>query len=97
MNNTTRQTKNARVFELIAKIKRSSKAQTIFEVVKKLQSLQGFAERYGNDGQGERVDINEVINKMDLPFDVHLFITGNFSDLMEIDFTDTQTDLKINK
>lgn len=76
---------NNRVFALIAKIKKSSQSVAIFAIIKRLQSLYNMGKRYSDAGT---VNIDEIIKQMDLPLDIHLFITGNFNDLMEIDFYD---------
>lgn len=46
------------------------------ELVKKLQLIK----------DDKNIDANETIKKLDLPLNYHLFITANYSDLMQIKF-----------
>jgi hypothetical protein len=55
-----------------------SKSPELCEIVKRLKIL------------NEEMDINqinEVINKMDLPLSKHLFLTANYHELIKFDFT----------
>jgi len=63
--------KAIRSIELVNKIKSSP---NLLNLVKKLQLIR----------QDKNIDINNEIYKLNLPIGTHLFITGNFSDLMDI-------------
>jgi hypothetical protein len=39
-------------------------------------------------------EIEEIINQMNLPFSEHMFIMGNFSDLMSLNFIELEGGLK---
>ena len=53
--------------------------QKMFELCARLRLLQ-------QAGQDDK-QISALLVKLDLPLKYHLFVTGNFSDLMEIDYS----------
>lgn len=58
-----------------------NKNPTLCEIVRKLQTL--YLDMTNQE-------IEEVIKEMDLPFNLHLFVMGNFSDLMRIKFESSE-------
>lgn len=62
--------------KLITKVNKSKHSKEIWEIVKYIKILK--------EDPGMPSDkIDEVIKSLNLPFSLHLFITGNFSNLID--------------
>ena len=62
--------------KLIKKVNSSDKATQIWGIIENLKKLR--VEHKFTD-----TELHGVINKLELPFGIHLFITGHFSDLCD--------------
>ena len=60
---------------LIKWVSPSAKMTKVFELANKLQELRALGKTDS--------ELEDIIKKLDLPFDVHMFVMGNFSLLME--------------
>lgn len=64
----------------LAKAVANHEDKRLAKILKNLQILHRSPDYTNND-------INKIIQDMELPLGMHLFITGKFSDLMDLDYS----------